>query len=488
MKISPDSFEELMERLKGQPIFILETELRRFLSKWPQNIKAWYKLIECACAVENNDEAVRISDMFLQHFQSDLQVMRNHIELLLRLGYVDQARLYLEQITATNNSSIDLNLDLIELNFSHDLAYTLSFYLNKLKLNPNSTRIKAGLTSVHSILKNGPPKICFFVGSDWHYSIQESVMQGLDALEIPYYVTTRYWALALFQPSCIIVSDTIPGVMKWIRQRVPRSKIVNTRHGIGVGGKNYGLYSAAATDFICVTSEHLKSDLCRDALLHKDRVWVTGFSQMDGLFKASRMNRSTSAIPKVLFAPTFDPGLGAFEVIGDDPVRWIRGNNQNIFLTIRPHPHLLTRQPALIQYWRSIVQSEPNVAFDDEPSTNLSTLLADTDLLISDVSSVALQFIALNRAIICVVNLEKARLSAKYAPEELEWKMHSATVLIHRKENLRAAVDTALRGGQDAEITFEKQKMRQYLFDGMTDGRAGERIAERLAGLIASRG
>jgi CDP-glycerol glycerophosphotransferase (TagB/SpsB family) len=290
------------------------------------------------------------------------------------------------------------------------------------------------------------------------------------------------------QPKIVVISDALPIVISWIRFHLPNTKIVNTRHGIGIGGKNYGLYAAAATDYICVTSKTLKQDLCRDAMLDENQVWVTGFSQMDGLFRFSSTLNKQSNLPRVTFAPTADPKLSAIDLIGDNPIRWIRGNNKNIHLTIRPHPNLFLHANRLMNAWKEIIRNEPNVVMDDDPFSDPSELLINTDLLISDVSSLAMQFMTLNKPIICVVDINKAKLSPKYAPEELEWKIHSAAVMVNKKEDLQAAVESALNKEPTPEIMIEKNRWRQYLFDDMTDGRAGERIAARLCELLKAIG
>ncbi len=477
------NFAALKAELTNFPPIGRETKLRRFLSTSPNCIDAWYMLIQLVMMNDNSVEAVRLSTLALKYFKDDLRFLNSHIDLLLNLGFFDDARRHLDQLTSGVNATIDNELDIVEIKFSRDPSRGLPIFQKYSAKNPMNIRVVVGMLSARSFQNFGPSKICFLLSSDWHWPIQKSVTQALDKLQISYYVTTRFWMLKILQPAVIVISDAAPAIIKWIRLNLPCAKIVSTRHGVGVGGKNYGLYAAAATDYICVSSESLKQDLCRDALLNEDRVWVTGFSQMDSLFRVSVPAPPISSFKRVTFAPTFDPKLSAVEVIGDNPVHWIRKENKKIHLTIRPHPHLFRSFPAVMNRWREIIKKEKNVIFDDSPFSELSSVLIKTDLLISDISSVALQFLALNKPLICVVDPEQARLSPKYAPEELEWKMHAAAVLVRRKEELHTAVEAALTGPVDPKILTEKMRMREYLFGGMTDGRAGERIAERLVRL-----
>ena len=376
-------------------------------------------------------------------------------------------------------------LDTIEIKFAKHPTLGLDVFQKYLEEHPKSFRSTVGMLSAQSISKYGNPSICFYLSFPWHWSIQEPIVQELDGLKTSFYVTTKKWALKILQPKVVVISDATPKIIRWIRVNLPHTKIVSTRHGIAVGGKNFGLQAAAATDFICVSSESIKKDLCKRALLNQDQVWVTGFPQMDSLFKDANLGFNNSSFKSVTYAPTYDPKLSSIEVIGDNPVQWIRGNNQSINLTIRPHPHLFFYQPELMNRWKEIIRLENNVVLDDSPFSSLSALLNKTDLLISDVSSVALQFIALDKPIICVVDIEKAKLSDKFAPDEIEWKMHAGTKLVNRSVDLPSAVESSLIDGDSDSILAERSRIRKYLFGDMTDGNAGVRIAQRLTKLQA---
>ena len=443
-------------------------------------------LIELVQLNDNNTEAVRLSVMALERFKSDLSFLNDHIGLLLKLGYFDEARRYLEQMVSDGKASIDNRLDLVELDFPHHSDRAGLIFQRLLDKDPANIRALVGALSARSFQTFGPPKIGFLLSAHWHWTIQKSVTQALDALQTSCHITTRLWALKRMQPAIVVISDAAPRIVKWLRTHLPQAKIVNTRHGLAIGGKNYGLYAAAATDYLCVSSDSVKQDLCQAALLNEERVWVTGYSQMDSLFGASTPGPGAAAGKRVTFAPTCDLSLSALAVIGSNPVHWIRGTDRTIHLTIRPHPHLFRDLPVLMQQWSQLIKNEPNCVMDDKPLSDLSALLINTDLLISDVSSAALQFMALNKPIISVVDPDKARSSPKYAPEELEWKMHAATVVVQRKEQLHQAVKAALAGVQDPKIALERQRISDYLFGGMADGRAGERIAQRLVSLTAN--
>lgn len=477
------SFEKIRLNLNKLPLISREGKLREFLSCFPNYGEAWHMLIALVASNGNHIEAIRLSKLALGRFKDDRNFLNNHIDLLLNQGMWDEAKFYLDLFLNHPNKTIDKTTDDIEFGFMKDPVKGLKDIQKKYLENNGNLRLTASLLSAQSITKFGTPSICFYLSSEWHWPIQEPITQELNNLKMSFYVTTKIWAIKLLDPKIIVISDAAPGVIRWIRTNLPQAKIVSTRHGIGVGGKNYGLYAAAATDYICVTSESIKNDLCNRALLSPEQVWVTGFTQMDGLFKLMNLGVEHSNFKSVTYAPTFDPKLSSIEVIGDNPVHWIRGNNKNIKLTIRPHPHLFRYNPTLMSAWKKNISQEANVFFDDSQVTDLSSLLIKTDLLISDVSSVALQFIALNRPIVCVVDLEKAKTSPKYAPNELEWKMHDSAKVVTKKIDLSHVVETLLVKGDDTDTLAKRNQMRKYLFGDVTDGRAGIRIAKNLSEL-----
>jgi hypothetical protein len=484
MNQANEKFELLKLEMKNHPPFVQETKLRRFLSKTPNIIDAWVLLIEIIQSNNNTSEAVRISRKAFSIFTHNLKFRNYHKKLLLKNGFFDEAQKELNRKKYISIINFEDDLDLLELNFFNKLTTQTNKFRIHLQNQPSNFRAFIGDLSYQSIKKNGMPSICFLLIADWHWTIQKSIIQSLDKQNYSYYITTQTWMLRILQPTIVVLSDAEPMTIKWIRTILPFTQIVSTRHGLGVGGKNYGLYAAAATDFICVSSESIKTDLCNDALINEERVWVTGFSQMDNLFKYKSEKKRTNS--NVTFAPTFDLALSSISVIGDDPVYWIRRDNKNINITIRPHPHLIRKAPLLIKRWISIYNNNPNVKLDIDPMSDLSSLLQNTDLLISDVSSVALQFMALNRPIICILDIEKARLSSKYAPEELEWKMHSATILLQNKYELNSAVVASLNGIINNEIIFERNRIRDYLFNGFADGNSGQRIAMNLINLLGN--
>lgn len=479
-------FEEIALSLDQLPPISRESKLRDLLSNFPDCIDAWYMLIDLVMRNGNHIEAIRLVRFALNQLKNKTPFINTHFDLLLELKMWDVLECCPKLSSNQANKNIEISLDNIEFQLLRNPARGFEVLKEFCAENPMNFRLMISLSSAISIAKFGIPSICFFLSSKWHWTIQRPITEKFDELRMPYYVTTKTWALNLLRPKIVVISDPAPELIRWLRANLPQTKIVSTRHGIGVGGKNYGLYAAAATDFICVTSQSIKNDLCKRALLGLDQVWVTGFSQMDGLFQSIDSHAYTSTVKSVTYAPTFDQRLSSIEIIGDDPIRWILGNNQNINLTIRPHPHLFRLNPTLMSMWKENANQKTNVFFDDSRGSELSDLLIRTDLLISDISSVALQFIALNRPIICLVDLEKAKLSSKYAPSELEWQMHAGARVVTEKDKLSNTVDSLLSNGDDSDTIADRDRLRNYLFGDLTDGNASYRIATHLSQLAST--
>jgi len=92
MNISKEKFELLMAEVKGQPIYVQETKLRRFLSKTPGVVEAWVILIDIALQNNNYSEAVRMSRLALERFENNAGLVRHHIDVLLKVGLFEEAR------------------------------------------------------------------------------------------------------------------------------------------------------------------------------------------------------------------------------------------------------------------------------------------------------------------------------------------------------------------------------------------------------------
>jgi CDP-glycerol glycerophosphotransferase (TagB/SpsB family) len=202
------------------------------------------------------------------------------------------------------------------------------------------------------------------------------------------------------------------------------------------------------------------------------------------------MNEGAATVRKgsdrrVLLAPTFDPELSAAYLVGEDAVSALRGSDESIRLVLTGHPHLRQQAPNLIAAWRHQAETLPNVEFFDSGARNVMELLADIDVMVSDVSSVATQFLVMGRPLVRLIDLSKAEKSHAHVPDETESELQSVSTTVNRRQDLPAAVRGALAGPESPEIRANRELLMEKHFGGLTDGRAGERIAANLAQILA---
>ena len=114
----------------------------------------------------------------------------------------------------------------------------------------------------------------------------------------------------------------------------------------------------------------------------------------------------------------------------------------------------------------------------EDPTANVIPYLKRADLLVSDASSVIFQFLALDRPIVLITNPERRR-STHFDPNGIEWRWRDVGEEVHDVENLPSVVGEAL--DNPAGRAERRVHYRQKLFGDLTDGRAAERIAQKIA-------
>ncbi|MCH7550533.1 MAG: CDP-glycerol glycerophosphotransferase family protein [Proteobacteria bacterium] len=131
--------------------------------------------------------------------------------------------------------------------------------------------------------------------------------------------------------------------------------------------------------------------------------------------------------------------------------------------------------------WGRLAARDPHVHLIADPAMDIAPYLLSADVLVSDASGVIFQYLALDRPIVLITNPERAKDTAHYDAEAIEWRWRDVGEEITNVADLAAAVDRALadpgkRAGKRAEY-------RKLLFDDLTDGGAVRRIVEEVSGL-----
>ncbi|HLL90947.1 MAG TPA: CDP-glycerol glycerophosphotransferase family protein [Tepidisphaeraceae bacterium] len=296
-------------------------------------------------------------------------------------------------------------------------------------------------------------------------------------------------ALADFRPHVVVLSESIVGTL---RPRFAGDTVfVHTRHGLA--SKNVAHGGAAETDYLCVTSDAVRDEYAAAGAVPRRGFWVTGYVQMDPLHRAvaagvrpplpPRLGAVPSGHKLVLYAPTLNDGLSSAPMLGDRTLELLKAGRSDVTVVVKPHP--LTRQfnPHWLGWWEAAAARDGRLRVADDPRDDVMPLLAAADVLVTDASSVALQFLATGRPMVLISNPRRFDCE-HYDPQGLEWRWRDMGAEAHGADDVPAAVDECL--DDPGRRAARRKEYAGYLFGTLTDGRAAERIAENIMGLAGT--
>ncbi len=357
---------------------------------------------------------------------------------------------------------------------------TGSFNLRFPDLRCNNEQIQSYNTWLFSSGSTSQIDVVFYLAKPFHYPIQARVANLVKAAGYRCIFTEHLWAAIALSPRVIVTSEVFPSFLPLLRARLPHTVLVNTRHGLA--DKNYLAVGASNADKICVSSDSVARFFKDKLLIDESKIWVTGFPLLDKLFNSpSKVKREKNGV--VLFAPTFNPGLGCLDLLkGKDLIKLIRGDKVDVKIIIRPHPSTANYYPELIRQWENESKIYPNVVFENNSTIDMADLFNQSDVMISDLSSIALSWVATEKPLIMILNDQQSAKSVRYAEEGIEHQIASAATIVEKLDDLNAKVLYWLSHPQD-----KRQKMDKYtnfLFGNLRDGKASERVAAKIVQLL----
>lgn len=355
------------------------------------------------------------------------------------------------------------------------------------KADPHHVNARAGMFSIEAAwlrtLGEGSsiPKVAFHMNADYHFGIMKPVF-GECRERFATLVTSHLTELIEFKPAAVVVAESHASIL---RSFLPDSISVYLRHGLI--SKRTAAYGARAADYVCITNEATRQWFLNKGGIPRKGFWITGFSQMDPLFRGETLPLPFSlpdGKPVILYAPSWNREFTSAGMLGTRLVDLIRVGCPNCSIIIKPHPILFQREPEWVDTWRNLSQIREGVFLVDQSSADIASYLAAADLLLSDASTVMFQFLACDRPIVLITNPARSS-SSFYDPERIEWKWRDLGIEIENIEDLPAAIRASL---SDPAVGRERRAFyRQKLFGKLTDGRAGERIALEIGRLFDKR-
>ena len=275
------------------------------------------------------------------------------------------------------------------------------------------------------------------------------------------------------RPDVVIMAEAVAGRL---RQHMPRALFIHTRHGLASKGHAYK--GANESDYLCVTSPAMKDWYLKNNAHPRRDFWIIGYLQMDPIFRGIELSlppemRVERGRKAVLFAPTCNVQMSAAPMLGERFVERIRGNRRDVSIMIKPHPLIAKQNPQWVEWWRAAAAVDPHVHLLQDLNADIMPFLQRADLLITDASSVMLEYLAMDRPMVLLSN--PARTSCKeYDPQGYEWAWRDMGHDVDDPDELAAAVDRGLE--HPAERAVQRARYREQLFGQYTDGRAFERL------------
>ncbi len=272
-----------------------------------------------------------------------------------------------------------------------------------------------------------------------------------------------------FNPDVVLAPQANPKDILRLRSALPYCLFVYLRHGLV--DKNNAIPTASYYDKVCVSSPASVLHFAQNGGLPKSMLWPTGYPQTDHLVGiGSRSNGRT-----VLYAPTHNTGLSSSNWIGPSHFTELLDRNPGLQLTIKLHPNQVRSETW--EKWRSFGTRDPRVTFLDDPMTETAGALAQADLLVSDCSSAALLYLALDRPIV-LLTPPNVRSAFNFDPQGIEWQWRDMADEVKDVAEFAEVVTKNLN--EPARRSKERLAYRLRLFGDTLDGRCGERIIKRV--------
>ena len=318
------------------------------------------------------------------------------------------------------------------------------------------------------------------VGIYYRHSFHQAIFQStISALSEHHQclATSDTGELTRFLPHVIVAAEDLTYLH--LRAHLPFSRFVHTRHGLA--NKGIPARSFRAADYVCVTSEYVRDEFIAQGIQPRREYWVTGYIQMDNLCSAPRPAEIPPKRKVILYAPTWHHGLSSLPMLNSRVAELLHGGRPDTFLVIKPHPLVQEGQDPLLAPWmqtlREACRGRTDTLLIEERGADVMPWLKAADVLVTDASSVQLEYLALDRPLVLIDNPERTT-SVHFDPKGLEWTWRDMGEAVEKVDELPAALATAL---DDPRARSERRAVyRERIFGSLVDGRSGARLAERI--------
>ncbi len=309
------------------------------------------------------------------------------------------------------------------------------------------------------------------------FAVLEALLNSLNVDHWPM-ITGDGRALQEFDPQVTIIAGEHASSIR----SLTAASIVNLRSGLA--SENFFTRVKDPGDAVCVTSDHVAADVRKQSNLSETQIWVTGTPALDPLFRGDviTLPEGLSAnAPTVLYAPADRTFLSSAGLLMRRPIELLRGGRNDINVILKPHPNSCEQTGGWLDEWSDLMASEPNVHVCTDPTIPAISYMPHADVMVSDATSAMLEFLALDRPLIRVLNPEKFRDETHYDPSGYEWAWPDMGEEVQDVELLSETVARVVDG--DDTYIQQRARYRQHIFADLKDGRAADRIAAHISAM-----
>lgn len=262
-----------------------------------------------------------------------------------------------------------------------------------------------------------------------------------------------------------------------------KPKVIQLWHGVCPKGLSLPEYDF---DAWCMSSEYIKKRYIKIYDLSQEKLYVTGYAGMDTLFTHLHDESIRDEFCKkynikekiILYAPTWDCGLWGW---GDQYNQFERlcsfCRKKDITLILRLHPLAKISRRKL----RKIVNKYDVLWLDMHKESGTMKLLAVSDIVITDWSSISTDFLLTKRPVI-YLEANKEYFTKTRGEPEVPLECRAGEVVLNSEE-FYAALEKVLAKGNRFE---KKQKEFLKLLHGDVDGKSSARVVNIIVEVIKS--
>jgi CDP-glycerol glycerophosphotransferase (TagB/SpsB family)/tetratricopeptide (TPR) repeat protein len=305
-------------------------------------------------------------------------------------------------------------------------------------------------------------------------------------------ITDKFRELDEESPDVIFTADAA---------QMPELRRICDKHGTVLVGLRHGVANKyipvepeyRLADYVC-GSEWDERDFHAGGVAPLKGFILTGNPWIDGVFRVPQ-RALCKENPTILFAPTYNPEVSAAVFMKRDLVPLIRSVYPESKIIIKPHPAILDNDHPYVAQHRALFQEllegweqdslgDDKVVFVRDSKAPISDFYSETDILISDGSSLIFEFMALNRPILLYTSGQKISIWQNiYDPHAVSNSKRGVGTEFRTKEEFVETLRNAFTLHETVQSGFQ-QRYSEEMFGTWRDGRSYKRAAEEVKKIL----